>query len=139
MDPQPYDDLDAADLLALCVWREARGEPDDGMLGVAHSVLNRVARPGWWGSTIHSVILQPAQYASFSADDPNNVLWPLEADETWHASKRAAQDAIGGAPDPTDGATNYHAIDIPFPKGWGSPKEYERKPLIGKHQFYRMV
>ena len=33
-----------ATLLALCVWEEARGEPQDGRVAVAEVILNRTRR-----------------------------------------------------------------------------------------------
>ncbi len=42
--------------LALLVWREARGETFEAQLAVAHSVMDRVKHPGWWGTDLLSVI-----------------------------------------------------------------------------------
>lgn len=140
LQPQPYDELDAADLLALLVFREARGEPDTGKLAVAYSPINRVSRPGWWGKTIHEAILKPFQYSSFNEDDPNNI-WPVkeEDQESWKACQKAAQDAIGGVMDPSDGATHFHPDYVEFPKGWGDPSKFERTLFFGKHYFYKEV
>jgi spore germination cell wall hydrolase CwlJ-like protein len=139
MEPKPYNDMDAADLLALCVWRESRGEPDAGKLGVAYSVINRVQRPCWWGNTIHTVVLKPYQYSSFNPDDVNADLWPQDDDPSWKASQEAAQAAIGNEPDPTEGATHYHATDIDFPKGWGNIAEYQQTLLVSGHVFYKYL
>lgn len=57
-------------LLALCIDREARGEPNEGRIAVGSVVLNRAAwgrdHQGWgslYGRDIHSVILAPAQFS----------------------------------------------------------------------------
>ena len=139
MEPKPYEELDPAELLALCIWREARSEDLIIKHGVAHVVLNRVKQAGWWGNTIHTVILKPWQFNSFNADDPNNMKWPEESDPDWQDSLSAAQNAIGGGDDVTDGATYYHDTRVDFPKSWGSEDEYQRTMSYGKLNFYKQV
>ena len=53
-------------LMALCIDREARGEPTAGRIAVGSVILNRVAwgqaHEGWgklYGDSIHTVILAP--------------------------------------------------------------------------------
>jgi len=57
-------------LLALMLWREARGESDEAKIAVAHTVVNRVAHPGWWGRTVDDVIAKKWQYSSMT--DPGD-------------------------------------------------------------------
>lgn len=103
-------------LLALCVWREARGTIHAAKLGVAYSVLNRAKNASWWGTDINTVILKPLQYSSFNKNDPNSVKFPALNDTTWTDSLLAAKNAISGKePDPTKGATNYYSAGIPMP------------------------
>lgn len=68
-------------LLCLCVWREARGEPEVGKQCVAQVILNRVSDPRW-PNTIRDVILQPKQFSAFNANDPNAVMFPKH-DNSW--------------------------------------------------------
>src|SRR5580698_3087561 len=114
MTPQPYNTLSDLELCALCVWREARGEGLLGKRGVAHVILNRASEPGWWGSTIQSVILFPFQFSSFNPSDPNADKWPLEDDPSWMDSLNVAQDVlVNNDSDITNGAVYYYDISIP--------------------------
>lgn len=106
-------------LLALCAWREARGETAEAQRGVIHSILNRVARPSWWGRDIVSVILKPEQYSSFNPGDPNSVKFPASvSDPIWLA---IVEMAFAPGPDNTAGATNY--LDSSM---WNDPPEWTK-------------
>src|SRR6185295_16250998 len=64
-------------LLALTIYREARGEPHEAQIAVAHTVKNRISKPGWWGTDIVSVLTKKWQYSSLT--DPNDTqltTWP---------------------------------------------------------------
>ena len=58
-----FNDLTDAELLGLCIEREAAGEPHEGRIAVGTTVLERVKRQGWMGKNIKSVILKPWQYS----------------------------------------------------------------------------
>lgn len=127
-------------LLALCAWREARGEPTPAQKGVIHSILNRVAKPGWWGNSIASVILHHAknkigvdvyQYTSFDPKDPNSTKLPVDGDTVWPTIISIAQEP---GEDPTNGATNYYSTDIPEPE-WAA--QMTCTASIGALKFYR--
>src|ERR1044071_5970090 len=96
-------------ILALCVWREARGEPDNAKLGVAWTVVNRARKPGWWGGPdITWVITHPFQYSSFNPNDPNATKFPQTTDESFKECLEAADGAHSSLYlDPTKGATHY--------------------------------
>jgi hypothetical protein len=55
--------IDAPDLLALCVWSEARGEIDDGKAAVARVVLNRTKLKYQSDGTLEGTILHPAAFS----------------------------------------------------------------------------
>lgn len=78
-------------LLSHLVYGEARGEPYNGMVAVAASVMNRVA-DSRFPNTVSGVIYQPGAYTCVSDGQIN-----LSYDNT---AKKAAQDAINGW-DPT--------------------------------------
>ena len=118
-------------LLALCCWREARGETLEAQRGVIWSVLNRAARPGWWGKDVVSVILMPKQYSSFNADDPNAVKLPTSTDSVWQEIMLLA---VSPGADPTGGATNYYSDGIPSPS-WAAEMTLTKK--IDSLNFYR--
>jgi len=121
-------------LLALCVWGEARGEPNLGKSAVAHVVMNRW-RLGTFGKTLHDVLLKPKQFSCFNADDSNrNKLLKIKASETWNQCFNAALGAYGGIdPDPTRGATHY--CEINSNPGWR--KLMLETARIGGHVFLR--
>lgn len=123
-------------LLALCVWREARGEPLEGKKAVAWSVRNRVLHPSWWGTDWATVILHPWQFSSFNRNDPNATLWPMKHEPAWRDSIDAAVEAWEAiVPDPTDGATQYHADSMT--PAWA--KKMVRVSHIGNHIFYKEI
>ncbi len=139
MKPQPYESLSDIALVALAVWREARGESQDGKRGVAHVIANRVKRGGWWGSDWKSVILKPWQFSSFNANDPNSEKWPDE-DASWTDSLSAASGVITGLDDDlTEGATYYHDTTMGWPKAWGNPADYVNTLNVGRLKFYRDI
>lgn len=61
--------IDDESALALCVWSEARGEPDDGKAAVAQVVLNRARmRYSAPEGTIISAVFAPGQFSGFYFD-----------------------------------------------------------------------
>jgi N-acetylmuramoyl-L-alanine amidase len=136
-----YKSLDDVNLLALCIWREARGETWRTKLAVGCSVRNRVHHPDWWGHDYHSVILDPYQYSSFNASDPNSKKWPNDEDPNWLESLEAASLIINGnTTDTTSGATSYFdkSLDDNPPK-WASSAEMSKLRTIGSMHFYKRV
>ena len=124
-------------LLALCTWREARGEPYRGKLAVAWSIRNRVFHPSWWGKTYPEVILKPFQYSSFNHNDPNAVQMPLHDDTSFSECLAVCEDAYSGiGSDPTNDATHYHTASLTgdsLPE-WARTATF--KVQIGNHLFY---
>lgn len=85
-------------LLARCVYGEARGEPYTGQVAVAAVVLNRV-RSSKFPNTISGVIYQAGAFTAVSDGQIN--LTPNES------AYSAARDALGGW-DPTGGCLYYY-------------------------------
>ena len=126
-------------LLALVIWREARGESPDGQLAVGCSIRNRVNQPGWWGHDYHSVILKPWQYSSFNRNDPNSEKWPVDGSQSETSCLSAASAVIvGNTPDLTDGATHYYDSSIGFPKAWGKEEDWQNTLNIGHLHFWKL-
>ncbi|MET4697692.1 N-acetylmuramoyl-L-alanine amidase [Constrictibacter sp. MBR-5] len=126
---------DPVDLLARTIWGEARGEPVRGMEAVAAVVMNRVARPGWWGRTVASVCTKAYQFSCWNEDDPNRakLLAVTDADPIFAIARRIARRAVAGTlDDPTGGATHYHSVDV-HPR-WATGKTPHAR--IGRHLFY---
>jgi spore germination cell wall hydrolase CwlJ-like protein len=120
-------------LLALALYREARGCSQHAKIGVAWVIRNRAADPRHrWPKTVPGVILQHMQFSSFN---PGNVdaVFPIPPDDAWAACSEAA-----AAPDadPTGGAQYYHSI----PPGQRLPSWAMVYPLtatIGPFRFYK--
>lgn len=126
-------------LLALCIWREARGEPYRGKLGVAWSIRNRVMDPkkNWWGEDYESVVLKPWQYSSFNANDPNAAKFPGDPkkDPAWSECMAVAEDVYSNIiADPTGGATHYHVATMQPPPKWATTAQF--KVQLGNQLFY---
>ena len=109
-------------LLAKCVYAEARGEPYTGQVAVAAVVLNRV-KSASFPNTIAGVIYQP--YAFTAVDDGQINLTPNST------AYKAAQDALNGW-DPTYGCLYYYN-----PATATSSWIWSRQTVvtIGKHVF----
>ena len=90
--------------MAFITMREAGGEPEAGQIGVAYSVMNRIADPRY-SSDACSVIQEPAQYSAMwdSIDDQitDNAAY-------WRSVKLSAAVYYKQVPDPTNNATHYH-------------------------------
>lgn len=86
------------DILARCVYGEARGEPYNGQVAVAAVVLNRV-KSSKFPNTIRGVIYQSGAFTAVSDGQIN--LTPNES------AYSAARDALGGW-DPTGGCLYYY-------------------------------
>lgn len=119
-------------LLALCVWREARGESLRGKKLVASVIINRTRDDKRrWGRDIRSVILQPLQFSSFNLGEPNSIKFPQNTSD-WIDSAQAAEEAVAGTLAST--ANHYHAILVT--PTWADPTKIVAKE--GNHIFYKL-
>ena len=121
--------------LALNIYHEARGEPLQGKIAVAHVVLNRVAATGFPGD-VCEVIKQGGErrrhrcqfswWCDGRSDQPRDLA-------AWRESLLVALLIRRGATDdPTEGALWYHADSVqPY---WS--KIFKKHLKIGKHIFY---
>jgi spore germination cell wall hydrolase CwlJ-like protein len=117
-------------MVALCVWREARGEPYEAQVAIAHVIRNRM-KDKRWPKTLSGVVLQPKQFSSFNSTDTNAVKFPKADEAAWLSCCKAA---CNGKEDPTGGANHYHTHAV-TPK-WSR----SRTPtcVIGNHRFYKL-
>lgn len=104
-------------MTALCLWREARGEGEQGMTAVACVIRNRAAKRK---TSPYAEVIRPWAFSSITATgDPQLKLWPKESDPTWITAQRITAAVLTeSAPDVTGGATLYYDDSIPFPKSW---------------------
>lgn len=124
-------------LLALCAWREARDQGQEGMLAVCWSIRNRVNNPSWWGKSWREVIQKKWQFSSFNHGDPNAELLPATDDPVWPLALDAAEIAYAGqGSDPTLGSSHYYATTMKAPPDWAAAPGTVFKIQIGGHRFY---
>jgi hypothetical protein len=132
-------------MIALCIWREARGTSNAARLGVLNVIRNRTKDPRHrWPINELEVILQPHQFSSFNPGDPNATLFPQFSKpgdfKAWSEIcdlLMANTPALASAPDPTFGANCYHSI----PAGDTLPKWAELDKFtvaIGPFKFYKI-
>jgi len=124
-------------LLALTIWREARGEGLNGMKAVACVVRNRAKRRN---SSYYIECVRPWQFSSLTdPKDPQLANWPKPEDSTWQTAQILAGSVIDGHTDDiTGGATMYYADSIPFPASWDKSKLRETVKL-GNHTFFQEI
>ena len=135
-------------MLALCLYREARGEGLDGMTAVACVIHNRVTK---WKQTWKQVIMGKNQFTSMSVpSDSQFNLVPEISDKLWKAALNIAEMVYTGeVDDPTKGALYYGnmpviaAIDAKVGHaGWfvrnisGKPGEHPETVTLGRHTFF---
>jgi spore germination cell wall hydrolase CwlJ-like protein len=111
------------------VYHEARGEPIEGQVAVAHATLNRVAAARWPDDAC-DVVFQDGQF-SWTRDDLPDHPRDVRALTRSLAVARAA--LAGATSDPTKGATFYHRRDVrPY---WADLMLPTAE--LGRHVFYR--
>ncbi len=112
------------DLLARCVYAEARGEPYTGQVAIAAVVLNRV-KSSSFPNTVSGVIYQKGAFTCVSDGQINYT-----PDSTAY---KAAKDALNGS-DPTNGCLYYYNPATATSKWiWSLKVEL----TIGRHSFAR--
>lgn len=124
-------------LLALLVWREARGESYECRVQVACSVRDRVRHPKWWGNDYVSVCAKKYQFSSLAdPKDPQLTTWPQADDHVFEECLKIAQgvidDALIGS---LQGADSYYDVSIHAP-AWATPDK--RVGQIGRIVFYNI-
>lgn len=133
------DDIYPVTLLALCIWREAQGEPFEAKQAVGWSIRNRVNRPRWWGHSFESCILMPWQYSSFNRNDPNATKLPVSSDPNWHDALTIALQLYSPNPVLTDtscGADSYFDKSLDSkPPSWAAAAQHTAD--VGAFHFYR--
>lgn len=125
--------------LALAVWREARGESRAAKAAVAHSILNRVKHPGWWGkSNVHMIVFKRWQYSSMTdPKDKQLTTWPAYDDPSWGECLEIAGGVMAGTmPNPAPGADSYFddSLQGTFRPRWAGVDIFVAK--IGRLNFY---
>jgi hypothetical protein len=129
-------------LLALTLYREARGESYEAKIAVAHTVKNRLDHPGWWGNDWISVLTRKWQYSSLT--DPNDkqlTTWPKASDAAFAECLTIAERAVTGVSNSSlKGIDSYYDDSL---QGDQRPKWAKEHPerfvgKIGRLNFYNM-
>ena len=133
--------LTPAQILALTIYGEARGESTEGKIAVGSVILERARRGGWYGKTIPEVCLKKWQFSCFNENDPNYRKL-LHIAENWDEeiiSNMALNDCwgialglISGNIDPNVTATHYKVTTCDA--YWA--KEMTKVASIGHHEFF---
>lgn len=132
-----YQEYADVTFLALTVWREARGESEEGKIAVAMSIINRVKSPSWWGNDVQSVIFKKWQYSSLTdPKDPQLTTWPKTNDKSWSDCLCIAYDVLFNlVPNSAPSADSYYDISIKAPY-WADDKFFVKQ--IGRLKFYNL-
>jgi spore germination cell wall hydrolase CwlJ-like protein len=137
-------------LLALCLWREARGEGAAGQIAVGCVVRNRVEKNG---TSYFVEITKPWAFSSITAEgDPQLGLYPSVLDHAWLQCQDLAGQIVDGVlNDSTGGATLYWNPNgikssktfttlvgqvVAFPQSW-NPAVVTETTQIGAHIFLK--
>ena len=121
--------MDKSDVEALTkvIYGEARGEPYEGKVAVAHVVLNRARKNG---TSIQTEASRPHQFEGYAA--AGRMSETAARDEC----ERIAQDVIAGrVSDPTQGARHFCTKNCN--PNWASGKT--PCATIGNHKFFNDV
>ena len=120
-------------ILALCIWREARGEGSDGMQAVGCVIRNRVTQHK---TSYYQEVTKPWQFSSITAKgDPELSVYPMIGDTQWALIQAMVPAIIDGTlADNTGGAQFYYATTIPLPS-WAA--SMTQTCQIGKQVFYK--
>lgn len=128
------------DLAVRTLYGEARGEPDVGVLAVAHVILNRWRRPSWWSrkvpgyqnDTIAAVCRRRWQFTCWNEGDPNREkMLALKTSDPAYQRLRGLFLKAFTEPDFTSGATHYYAAYI------AAPSWVEGAVFTGQHGVHR--
>jgi N-acetylmuramoyl-L-alanine amidase len=137
----PFLKLSPAQVLALTIYGEARGEPTEGKIAVGSVILERVKQDGWYGKTIPEVCFKKWQFSCYLENDPNYGKL-LNIAEHWDEAmigNKALNDCFGialglvnGTILPTVEATNYKTLTCDA--AWAVTMK--KVATVGNHDFY---
>jgi spore germination cell wall hydrolase CwlJ-like protein len=138
--------LSDAQLMALTIYGEARGEIYDGKVAVGSVILERVEHRDWDGKTVSEVCLMPYQFSCYLPDDPNFPALKLIAgdwDNKIMQSRKLrdcykiASDLLAGQIRRTPEIAEHHATQyktLQCRAAWAD--KIKKIAVIGRHEFY---
>lgn len=116
--------------VSLCVYHEARGEPDEGKIAVAQVILNRAEQRG---ISVKEVILQPGQFSWVNDGNPNDIKNHSAFAVCMEAIIKCLDQRLQG--DTLQGANLYHADYIK--PTWSRSSKVKFLGQVGRHLFYK--
>jgi cell wall hydrolase len=123
-------------LAIITIWQEARGEPDEGKLGVAETIWNRMQQRYSSDGTVAGTVLRAWQFSGFNTDDPNRIpSFKLDDSDPLAQSCRNAWELAKAGSRTVNGAVLYFnpmAVSR-FPDWVGKSKKVAQ---VGRHSFY---
>ena len=123
------------EMLARTAIGEARGEGDEGMRAVMHTIMNRVAQTP--GGTVTDIVMAPSQFSAWDMNNPNReFMESIKLEENESLIDMAEKVISRQDKDPTGGATHYYAPKhVEEAPGWAG--KMEKTATIGGHEFYK--
>lgn len=139
------------DLAAICIWQEARGEPQEGRIGVAEIIRNRTQRRYSSDGTVTGTVLWGRQFSGMNATDPNRIpSFKIDGDDPVVQECLKAWDEACEGSQRTDGAVHYLNVELSknllggrLPRWAADPSDPTRvnphrvTAVIGQHTFLR--
>lgn len=117
--------------LALNVYHEARNQPIEGQLAVAHVTLNRM-EDSLGTASVCDVVFR-GRHFSWTADPAKRRVKSIREISAWETAQRVARMAVEDRDaDPVDGSTFFHAVWVQ--PDWAAA--FVRVRQIGDHIFY---
>lgn len=139
---KPLNPLYQIFLTALAMYREARGEGEDGMLAVGHVLKNRTGRTDLdkhW-SSLWGVVEQLNAFTGFR--EMTLAELPGPDDQVFSRALGLAAQVWQDGPDPTGGALYYWNPATSPKDGWfathiaADQSRHPQTVVIGRHTFY---
>jgi len=115
--------------IALCLYHECRGEPQEGQIAVAHVIMNRAIKRG---KSVKEIIQQPKQFSWLNDGRPDDVVDHDAFVLCMESVVLARNERLEGKN--FFGADHYFADYIDQPS-WAKNMTFIRK--VGRHLFYR--
>lgn len=129
-------------IMALTIWREARGEGYEGMQAVANVIKNNALAVG---HSVYAECTMLDRYSSMTVpSDPQTTHFPKETDSAWRSAQSIAFGVLAGViKDNTNGARYYCVAGTEGANPWFKTHIVEdiiNHPFlvkIGKQDFYK--
>lgn len=128
-------------LLAIMLWREARGESFDAKVCVAATALNRVEMQGWAGRDLVEVITKKWQYSSMTdPKDPQLTSWPQLNDKSFDECLQVATSVVDKVINYNRSIDHYYDDSLRGDKVpmWAAQNSSRFVVKVGRLNFYNL-